>query len=153
MNLTALRRLLLVPVFILLAAPYAGAQPLTDTLFTWQGYGRASTTRLQIYPTPQDEERSRTIVLRELARSRGPSTVEDARFLAEAAGRHFGIDPAEAYWIFYWGPFSYEGAEGGNELFLRATFHRTETGRLSSPYWRVISKAEVRELTDRRFRE
>lgn len=145
-------RLLLALTAIALAAPAARAQALTDTLFTWQGYSQAGTCRLHIYPTPPDEERTRVIVLEELAENEGPSTVDDARHLAELVGRQHGIDPAEAFWVFHLGPFSYEGAEGGPELFLRATFSRTQAGNLSSPYWRVISKDEVRELTDRRFR-
>lgn len=130
------------------------AQPVTDTLFTWRGYARVGQCRVAIYPTPPDEERKRTIVLRELASNQGPSTVDDVRYLAEAVGRHFQLDPTDAYWIFHWGSFSYAGAEADDkELFLRATFHRTSTGRLSSPYWRIIRRDEVLELTDRRFRE
>ena len=36
-------------------------------------------------------------------------------------------------------------------LYLEATFNRTESGNLSSPYWNVITKTDVRELTDRRW--
>ena len=131
---------------------FTAAQPVADTLFTWRGYARMGQCRVAVYPTPSDEERTRTVVLHELARNEGPSTVDDVRYLAEAVGRRFQIDPTEAYWIFHWGAFSFAGAETNDkELFLRATFHRTSTGRLSSPYWRVIRRNEVLELTDRRF--
>jgi hypothetical protein len=153
----ALRRLVLVGAAVLalafVAAP-AAAQPMADTLFAWRGYARSGETSVRIYPAPPDEERrTRTIVVQELAENRGPSTVDDARHLAELIGRAFGIDPAEAYWVFHWGAFSYDGAEADRdkELFLRATFRRGKTGRLSTPYWRVVSRDEVRLLTDRQF--
>ena len=131
------------------------AQPLADTLFTWRGYARVAECRVQVYPAPPDEEtRTRTILVRELARNRGPSTVQDARHLVELIGRQLGLNPAEAYWVFHWGAFSYAGAapDRDKELFLRATFRRTSTGRLGTPYWKVINRDAVRELTDRRFR-
>lgn len=141
--------------FLLLPGPSVSrAQPLADTLFSWRGYARTARCQVRVYPTPPDEERTRTVMVKELAENRGPSTVDDARYLAELIGRQFGIDPAVAYWIFHWGAFSYAGAEPDpdKELFLRVTFRRTSTGRLSTPYWRVIRRNEVRELTDRRFR-
>jgi hypothetical protein len=47
----------------------------------------------------------------------------------------------------------YAGASAQQkDLFLRVTFRRTESGRVSSPYWRVISRDDVREMTDRRWR-
>ena len=126
---------------------------MADTLFTWRGYAQVGQCQLAIYPTPPDEERTRTVVIRELARNEGPSTIDDVRYLAEAVGRQFQVDPAEAYWIFHWGAFSYAGAEADDrELFLRATFRRTSSGRLSSPYWRVVHRDEVLELPARGFR-
>jgi hypothetical protein len=109
---------------------------------------------VQLYPAPPDEEtRVRTILVRELAENRGPSTLSDVRYLAEHIGRQFGIAPSAATWVFHWGAFSHEGAapDDDKELFLRATFNRTSTGRLSTPYWKVIDRNAVRELTDRRF--
>lgn len=146
-----MRIALLAPLLVLLTTSSLAAQPLADTLFTWRGYAQVAQCDVAIYPTPPDEERTRTIVVRELAENRGPSTIDDARYLAELIGRQFQINPAEAYWIFHWGAFSYPGADGRKELFLRATFRRTSSGQLGSPYWRVISRDEVRELTDRRF--
>jgi hypothetical protein len=131
------------------------AQPLADTLITWRGYARTAETHVHIYPGPPDEEtRTRTIVVQEIAANRGPSTLSDVRYLAEHIGRQFGIDPAHATWVFHWGAFSFDGAasDGDKELFLRATFSRTATNRLSTPYWKVIDRDAVRALTDRRFR-
>lgn len=151
-----MRTAFLSSLFVLLttALPLS-AQPLVDTLFTWRGYARTAQCHVQVYPAPPDEDtRSRTIVVRELASNRGPSTLHDVRYLAERLGRQFGLDPAEAYWVFHWGAFSYEGAapDDDKELFLRATFRRTSTGRIGTPYWKVIDRDAVRELTDRRFR-
>lgn len=133
----------------------ARAQPIADSLFSWRGYNRTGTTHVRIYPSPPDEEtRVHTVVLQELAENDGPSTVDDIGYLADLVGRHFGIDPAHAYWILHWGGFSFDGADpdADKELFLRVTFRRTDSGRLSSPYWRVIPRDDVRELTDRRWR-
>lgn len=131
------------------------AQPQTDTTITWRSYSKTGTTRVQIYPGPPDEEEDTTVVLREVARNDGPSVLEDLQYLADLVGRRFGVDPTQAYWVIHWGAFSYEGADPNAEkaVFLRATFNRTKSGNLSSPYWRVISETEVRELTDRRWRE
>lgn len=139
---------------IITAGPLV-AQPITDTLITWRGYARTAQTQVHLYPGPPDEEtRTHTLVVRELAANRGPSTLSDVRYLAEYIGRQFGIDPSAATWVFHWGAFSYEDAapDDDKEVFLRATFSRTSTGRLGSPYWKVIDRNGVRELTDRRFR-
>jgi len=137
----------------LLASRPAAGQPLADTLVTWRGYARTSTAQVQVYPSPPgDERRDRTIVVRELAASRGPSTLDDVRYLADRIGRAYGLDPARVYWILHWGAFSFRDATGRKELFLRVTFRRPESGRLSSPFWRALSKTDVRELTDRRYR-
>ena len=137
---------------LLLAARPACAQPLADTLVSWRGYARVSTAQVQVYPAPPgDERRDRTIVIRELAGSRGPSTVDDVSYLADLVGRHLRLDPARAYWILHWGAFSFPDAQDGKELFLRVTFRRTSSGRLSSPHWRALSHVDVLELTDRRY--
>lgn len=139
-------------VILLLAGRSAYAQPLADTLVSWRGYARVSTAQVQVYPAPPgDERRDRTIVVRELADSRGPSTVDDVTYLADLIGRHFRLDPARAYWILHWGAFSFREAHDGKELFLRVTFRRTSSGRLSSPHWRALSHVDVLELTDRRY--
>lgn len=134
----------------------AAAQPQSDTTLSWRSYSRTGTTQVQVYPAPpDDDDRSHTVVLREIADNRGPSTVDDLQYLADLVGRRLGLDPTTAYWIIHWGGFSYEGADpdADRELFLRATFNRTSSGNLSSPYWNVVSEDDVRELTDRRWRE
>ncbi len=145
---------LLVGVFVAAFAPSARTQPLVDTLVTWQGYARTATCHLRIYAAPPGEERARTVVLRELAENAGPSTVDDARHLAEVVGRRFGIDPVEATWVFHWGAFSFEGASPNprKQLFLRATFRRLKSQHLSTPSWKVVSREEVEQYTDRQFR-
>ena len=133
----------------------APAQPETDTTVTWRSYSRTGTAQVQVYPGPPDDEETHTLVVKELAKNRGPSTVEDFQYLADLVGRQFGVDPTQAYWVLHWGGFSFEGADpdADKALFLRATFNRTQSGNLSSPYWKVISTTDVRELTDRRWRE
>lgn len=147
-----MRRLLLLAAFISAAAP-THAQPMADTLFSWLDYGRTSSCRVQLFRTLEDEKRPHAIVLRELAENRGATTVADARHLVELIGRQFNVDPAAAYWIFHWGSFSFEGAEAGKkEVLLRATFSRQRGGRLAAPSWRIVTRDEVEDLTDRLFR-
>jgi len=131
------------------------AQPQTDTTVSWRSYSRTGTAQVQVYPGPPDDEETHTIVVRELAKNQGPSTLDDFQYLADLVGRRLGIDPTTAYWVLHWGGFSFEGADpdADKALFLRATFNRTESGNLSSPYWNVVSETDVRELTDRRWRE
>ena len=145
--------LLLTPLAFLIALP-AHAQPRTDTTITWRSYSRTGTAQVQVYPGPPDEEETHTIVVRELAENQGPSTIDDLQFLADLVGRRLGVDPTQAYWVLHWGGFSFQGADpdADKALFLRATFNRTKSGNLSSPYWNVISDTDVRELTDRRWR-
>lgn len=130
------------------------AQSFTDSLFTWQGYGREARCQLSLYETTPGEDRPYAFIIREIAENIGPSTVTDARYLAELIGRQLDVDPAEAIWVYHWGGFSYAGAapDSGKELFLRATFRRTSSNSLGSPYWKVITREDVEELTDRQFR-
>jgi len=139
---------------LLLTGP-ALAQPQTDTTMTWCSYSRTGTAEVEVYPGPPDEEETHTIVVKELAENQGPSTIEDFQYLADLVGRQLGVDPTSAYWVLHWGGFSFEGADPNADkaLFLRATFNRTKSGNLSSPYWNVASKTDVRELTDRRWTE
>lgn len=106
---------------------------------------------MRIFSNPASEDRPHTIILRELARNTGPTTVADGRYIVELIGRHYDITPETATWIFHWGSFSFPDARGGKQLFLRATFRRNRTGTLSTPSWRVISREEVEELTGRRY--
>ena len=143
-------------LFLLIATPTA-AQPIADTLFTWRGYSRMSTTQVALYPAePGDERRPHTVVLTELAENRGPSVVDDVRYLADLVARQFGVDPAKVTWVVRWGAYSYPSSEEtgeDKELLLRVTFRHTKSGHLSSPYWRVITRNDLRELTDRRWRQ
>jgi hypothetical protein len=145
---------LVVPVLLGLVLPAVGsAQPRTDTVVTWRSYSQTGTTEVRVYPGPPDEEETHTIVLRELARNRGPSAVADLQYLADLVGRRLGVDPARAYWVVHWGGFSFEGGDpdADKALYLEATFNRTDDGDLGSPDWDVITETELRELTDRRW--
>jgi hypothetical protein len=148
-------RLLVLLLLGAVPAVPAWAQPRTDTTVTWRSYSRTGTAQVQVYPGPPDDEETHTLVVKELAENRGPSTLKDFQYLADLVGRRVGIDPTQAYWVLHWGGFSFDGADPDAEkaLFLRATFNRTESGNLSSPYWNVISETDLRELTDRRWRE
>ena len=132
----------------------ASAQLLADTIFTWQGYARTGSCHLRIYKTAPGEERTHTVVIREQAENDGPTTTSDARHLVELIGRQFDVDPAQAYWIFHWGAFSFAGAapDKRKELFLRATFRRNKNQSLGTPLWRVVTREEVEAYTDRQFR-
>ncbi|CAM3226266.1 hypothetical protein [Rhodothermus bifroesti] len=145
-------QLMALTIGLLWVAPI-NAQPLIDTLWVWQGYQAEGRCRVQLYRTAPRAERAYVVVLRELAENPGPSTVADARYLAEHVGRRLGVDPTQAYWIFHWGAFSFKGAQpSAKELFLRATFSRTSSGRLSAPHWHIVERAEVEHLTDRQLR-
>ncbi len=137
-----------------LFAGSARAQLLADTLFAWKGYAQTSHCRLRLYVAAEAVERPRIVVLEELADNRGPSTLDDARYLAERVGRALNFDPADALWVFHWGAFSFPDArpDAGKELFLRATFRRSRQGQLGTPTWRVVRREDVEEYTDRRFR-
>lgn len=138
----------------LVGAGSVAAQPQIDTTVTWRSYSATGTTRVQVYPGPPDEEEEHTVVLWELARNRGPTIVKDLSYVADLVGRRIGIDPTAAYWVLYWGGFSFEGADPDADkvLFLRATFSRTSGGNLGSPHWTVLTEEEVRTLTDRQWR-
>lgn len=144
--------LCLAVVFLYGTCPVA-AQPQLDTTVTWRSYSTTGTTRVQVYPGPPDEEEEHTVVLWELAKNRGPTVVEDLSYIADLVGRRLGLDPTTAYWVLYWGGFSFDGADpdADKALFLRATFSRTSSGSLGSPHWTVIGEDEVRTLTDRQW--
>ena len=141
-------------VLLATAAHPASAQLLADTVFTWQGYARTATCRFRLYKTAPGEKRTHTVVIREQAENDGPSTTSDARHLVELIGRQFDVDPAQTYWVFHWGAFSFEGAQPNKrkELFLRATFRRNKNQSLGTPSWKVITREEVEAYTDRQFR-
>lgn len=119
-----------------------------DTLVTWQSYGQTGVARIQTFEA-NDEDRPVTVVIDELAEN--PVLVtDDVRYFVETFGRGVDLDPATATFVFRLSGASFE-AEGeiGKTLLLRATFNRTKAGRLGSPSWRVITRDELAELTDR----
>ena len=124
------------------------AQP-ADTLLTWQTYGREGVARVRTFAS-NDVDRPLTVVVDEQAAS--PVLVtDDVRFFVETFGRGVGVDPAETKVrvpAFSGASFG-AGAGGDKVLLLRATFTRTKTGRLSTPFWRVVTRDELAELTDR----
>lgn len=133
--------------------PAAEAQLRSDTLFTWQGYGRASMCRVRIYQSGADQKKAQTVVIGESSENRGASTLDDVQHLVELIGRGLSVDPEEAYWVFHWGAFSHAGAEPSNkEIFFRATFRRSDSGALGTPFWRLVNRETVVEYTDRAFR-
>lgn len=147
----------------ILCIPSAQAQMVSDTLFTWTGYAQESMCRLRIYHAEPGEKRTYVILLDELAENEGRSTLDDARHLAELVSRATGIDPEEAYWVFHWGEFSFEesastrASDGSRssskkEIFLRATFRRSDSGTVTTPSWRLINRTILAKYTDRAFR-
>lgn len=137
---------------VLLTASGAAAQEATvDTLLSWQTYAQDAVARVRIFSS-NDEDRPHTVVVDELAENRAGLVTDDVRYLAETIGRRFGHDPAAAFYVFRFTGASF-CADGGEDkvLLLRATFTRTRTGRLSSPSWRVLTRDELAELTDRRL--
>ncbi len=138
----------LVLLFALAAAP-AGAQAV-DTLFTWQTYAQEAHARVRLFDAP-DDARPLTVVVDELAANRAGLVTDDVRYFVETVGRALGHDPATATYVFRFTArsFSAEADAGGKMLLLRATFNRTKSGRLSAPSWRVLTRDEVAELTDR----
>ena len=133
-----------------MSAADALAQPSVDTGFSWRSYAREGTTHVLVFPTDPDDPT--IVVLREVADNAGPSTINDIRHLVELIGREHGVDPTEAVWVIHWGSFSYRSAEASRrEVFLRATFRRNKSGSISAPSWRILSRAEVQELTGRHY--
>lgn len=133
----------------LLGAAGAEAQE-ADTLLTWRTYATDAVARVRIFPS-NDADRPRTAVVDELAENRAGLVTDDVRFLAETIGRTYGFDPAETFFVFRFSGASFcGGGDGGDKmLLLRATFSRSGTGRLNAPNWRVITRNELADLTDR----
>lgn len=129
-------------------APTARAQAI-DTLFTWQTYDDEGVTRVQFFPS-NDEERPITVVVDELAENRAGAVTDDVRYFVDTLGRAFGYDPAEITFVFRFSGESFcEDGDPDKLLLLRATFRRTSAGNLGSPSWRLLSRDELSELTDR----
>lgn len=137
----------------LYAAAPARAQEVVDTTFTWRGFTSESTCRVRVFRSARSAGRPVTIVLDELAENRGRSTLDDAPHLVELVARELRVEPDSAFWIFHWGSFSFqEAAPSRKELYFRATFRRSDSGALGTPFWRLINRATVSEYTDRAYR-
>ncbi len=137
-------------LLVVLGALGAGARAQAiDTLFTWQTYDAEGVTHVRVFPS-DDEDRPITAVVDELAENRAGAVTDDVRYFVDTFGRAFGFDPTEITFVFRFtgASFSAEG-DDAKQLLLRATFNRTKTGNLGSPSWRLISRDELAELTDR----
>lgn len=128
--------------------PQVQAQAI-DTLFTWQTYDAEGITHIRVFPS-DDEDRPITAVVDELAENRAGAVTDDVRYFVDTFGRAFGFDPTEITFVFRFSGLSFS-ADGTDDkqLLLRATFNRTKAGNLGSPSWRLISRDELAELTDR----
>lgn len=132
--------------FLTVSATLA-AQP-ADTLFAWQTYGQEARVRVQTFAS-DDDKRPHTIVVDEMA-SNDDLVTDDVRYFVDTLGRSLGLDPAEATFVFrFTGPSFHNEAGAGKTLLLRATFNRTKSGTLGSPSWRVLTRDELADLTDR----
>lgn len=123
-----------------------------DSVVTWRTYASERSARVRVFPC-DDDRRPRTVVVDERA-SNGGVITDDVRFLADHLGRELGFDPVEATFVFRFTPASFvdDADERGKTLLLRVTFGRGSSGGLVSPAWRVISRDDLDELTDRAFR-
>ncbi len=144
--------------FLLLTAAVATApaeaQPLADTLLTWNSYRAERSARVRLFRAA-DDDRPYTVVADERAESPGGPITDEVRYVAETVGRTFGFDPAEATFVFCFtaAGFTPGASASGKALLLRATFRRTDSGDLGTPSWRVISREALDDLTDRAYRE
>jgi hypothetical protein len=129
------------------------AQPQADTLLSWRSYADERNARIRLYHSG-DEDRPRTVVVDEQAGSTGGPVTDEVRYVAETIGRTFGFDPAAATFVFRFTAASFvPGADEGRKvLLLRATFRRASSGDLGAPFWRVLSRDELEDLTDRALR-
>lgn len=128
--------------------PTAQAQAI-DTLFTWQTYDEQGITRVRVFPS-NDEDRPITVVVDELAENQAGAVTDDVRYFVDTFGRQFGYDPTEITFVFRFSGESFcEDGDADKLLLLRATFRRTAAGNLGSPSWRLLSRDELAELTDR----
>lgn len=145
------RPLLLILLFLSTEQASYG-QMLADTLYSWQGYSKPALCGIQLFKNPSESSKKYTVVLTELAENTGPTTTTEIGYLAEAIGRTYHFDPTMAFWVIHWGDFSYSSANKSNkELFIRATFRRTASQRIGAPQWRIISREDVENYTDRQF--
>ena len=114
-----------------------------DTVLQWESYDGVRSARIRVFDA-DDDRRPRTVVVDERHAS-GPRVAEEARFVAEQAGRRLRFDPTEATFVFRFTAASFVpgASDDGRSLLLRATFRRSESGGLGPPAWRVISPAAL----------
>lgn len=138
-------------LIVLLPPPVLGQQ-LADSLFEWRGYIHPGKSRVQIYKTISDKNRTHVAILQEIAENKGPLVHDDLPYLVEEISRTYHLDGTRIYWILHWGNFTFADAQSSKELFLRATFKRNSNGRLSAPQWRLVRREDIEKMTDRQFR-
>jgi hypothetical protein len=143
-------RALLLFALLASAAPDLRAQPLADTLLTWQSYSDDRSARVRLFRC-DDADRPHTVVVDERAESAGGPVTDEVRYVAETIGRTLGFDPATATFVFRFtaAGFAPDADDEGKALLLRATFRRGASGDLNAPSWRVLSRDALAELTDR----
>ena len=145
-------RLLVLLLLFLSTAQISYSQLLADTLYSWQGYSKPAHCGIQLFKNPSESSKKYTVVLTELAENTGPTATSEIGYLAEAIGRTYHFDPTVAFWVIHWGGFSYSSAgTSSKELFIRATFRRTASQRIGAPQWKIISREDVENYTDRQF--
>lgn len=145
---------LLFTLALIIPVPISLAQPVVDTTIVWRGYTKKGIAEVQLFSIAgTSSERSKVVIIREIADNQGPSTITDFPYLAEEVGRSFQLDPVQAFWIIHWGSFSFKNAQKADkEFFLRATFKRRKNQELGSPQWRLVDREYVEDLTDRAFK-
>jgi hypothetical protein len=125
-------------------------ETVTDTTITWWAGGRDIPVRVRLLPSG-DTARPVTVIVYDQAEIGNRLLAEDARLFAEQAGRILNFDPAEAFFVFRYDGTSFAAGESRSTrvLLLRATFRAVRSGGLGAPLWRLISAAELSEITDR----
>lgn len=124
---------------------------IRDSLMTWRTYSGEAEARVHVYLS-NDLNRPVTVVVDESASNRSTMVTDDARYLADVIAREIGYDPVEISFVFRISASSFCECSAGNKmLLLRATFTRTRTGNLATPNWRVLTRDELAELTDRQL--
>ncbi|CAN5850748.1 hypothetical protein BH23ACT11_BH23ACT11_12360 [soil metagenome] len=123
---------------------------VADTIITWWAGGRDIPVRVQLLPSG-DTARPLTVIVYDQVEIGNRLLAEDARLFAETAGRMLNFDPAEAFFVFRYDSASFAtgGSRSPRVLLLRATFRPVRSGGLGAPLWRLISAAELSEITDR----
>lgn len=143
-------RLSAVVIVAFMLAGTVQAQML-DSLMTWRTYSQQAEARVHTYLS-NDLNRPITVVIDELASNQHGMVTDDARFVADMIARVIGHDPVEITFVFRISGSSFCDCPSGRKaLLLRATFTRTRTGNLGTPNWRVLTRDELADLTDRQL--